>query len=232
VRECVVPCDSSGAKARRENEILCRHCERHEVARSNPVRAPLWIASSLLLLAMTRPPSLPFPSRGEGTQERRLRIAQADSKDSKDDRRGREICRAICRREGAAAATLLRRVRPLAELREQALPAAPALLRRCRCVPSESDSARSRAASPGLVDAAGHSHCDAAQYRRAGARGTAMHADRFLFGTGEVRRGGKAFRSSLPGLTRQSMQKQRSRSAFHRRSLAGLRHGPPDQVRW
>jgi hypothetical protein len=79
-----------------------------------------------------------------------LAFAQTDRK---DDCRGREIRRAVCRREGAAAATLLRRVRLVAVLRGEILPAAPALLRQSRRLPRQGRGARSRAASSGLADA-------------------------------------------------------------------------------
>jgi hypothetical protein len=55
----------SDAKTHRENEILFRHCERHDVVRSNPVRGATLDCFVASLLAMTMA-SIPLPHcRGE-----------------------------------------------------------------------------------------------------------------------------------------------------------------------
>src|SRR5690348_2081729 len=73
--------------------------------------------------------------------------------------------------------------------------AQPPLLRRRQCVPRQSGGARLRAASAGLARAAGHLARYAAQYRRAGARGAAMHATRFLSWATEMIDGTQTFTS-------------------------------------
>jgi hypothetical protein len=90
------------------------------------------------------------------------------------------ICCAVRRRESFAATALLRRVCIMADLPAQAVPAQPALLRRCRRLPRTRARIRSRVASRAMAGAPSHSCRDARQYRRARTRSAAMHAARFL----------------------------------------------------
>ncbi len=66
----------------------------------------------------------------------------------------------------------------VAELLAHGMPPAVPLRRRSGRLPAPR--ARSRAASGAVARAAGHPRGDAAQYRRAGARGAAMHAAGFV----------------------------------------------------
>jgi hypothetical protein len=85
---------------------------------------------------------------------------------------------ALCRRESVAATALLRRVQAVAGVRLKSVPEKRRLPRRCAPLPQAR--ARARAASGAMAGAANDSRGDAGEYRRAGARGAAMHAARFL----------------------------------------------------
>jgi hypothetical protein len=151
--------------------------------------------SSLLLrrrsVVQSRAPS-PL-SRGRKKEES-LAMKHADQKQNEDfavlsamlkaglrtkpKLRAIDYAKRFAREKLAQARRYLRRVRAVAHLPAQGLPAAPRLRRRGERLPAPR--ARPRAASGAVARPAGHPRRDAAQYRRAGACGAAMHAPRPL----------------------------------------------------
>jgi hypothetical protein len=85
---------------------------------------------------------------------------------------------ALCRREGVAAAALLRRVRAVARMRAEIVPAERRLRWRCQLLSQARD--RARPAHCAMAGAANDSQGNPGQSRRPGTRGAAMHAARVL----------------------------------------------------
>ena len=90
----------------------------------------------------------------------------------------RALCGPLRGGEGAATTALLRRLRTVAALRAQTVPAQSRLPRRSASLPCSR--ARHRAAPTAGASAGGHFGGDAGEYRRARTRGAAVHAARFL----------------------------------------------------